>query len=102
MAGRTSSAAPVPLSHLPPVPPVSVKDVMPSHRSARTAHTSVPRSPARDIDTDFADPLQVSDYAQEIHSYYKNEEIRNRVSPYMERQSHINKKMRAIRACAQF
>lgn len=51
-----------------------------------------------DIDSrDKNDPLCVTDYVQEMYDHFRDQEVLKRVNPtYMQKQPHINEKMRAI------
>lgn len=51
--------------------------------------------PVRDID-DTTDPFLVSAYVQQMYTYYRSEEHRAVVGPYLHRKQQINANMRAI------
>ena len=64
--------------------------------SAYDAPTSTNVSgPVRDID-DTTDPLYATAYVQQMYAYYRSEEHRAVVGPYLHRQQQINANMRAI------
>jgi hypothetical protein len=83
-------------SSLPMQPADSAQEI--EARAPSPSESSIyNRREADDIDArDSSNPLMVTHYVQEIYSHYRQKEISCVSATYMQRQPHINEKMRAI------